>query len=401
MVSFDIYSKYKKTRARSGIFQNEERKIITPQLAIVATEGEIKGIPKDYYEALNIPYSIVNTFHIDTKDILLKIEAVNGIHNFSKLNNIVASDSGGFQVFSLGFGKAHGVGKMGIFPDEKSNTKSQQSKSEKENHNTDSDNPLIITDNDVTFEFNGAKVTLNPEKSMDIEHRIGADIMFAFDECTSPLNSKEYTAEALERTHAWLQRSIIAHKDFADKQALFGIIQGGEYEDLRKQSAQFLAQQDVPGFGIGGSLGKSKDDMHNILDWVIPYLPEEKPKHLLGIGQVRDIFEGVERGVDLFDCVIPTREGRHKLIFTKHGKISIRKIRQNHDLMNTDPKSILGQEKVTYAQLAQWFTLRDPRAFLYATIYNIEFYLTLMREIQESIAMGSFEALKNDYYKFY
>ena len=398
---FDFTIQNRLNKMRSGIFETPHGKLETPQLAIVATEGEIKGIPKDYYEALNIPYSIVNTFHIDTKDILPKIEAVNGIHNFSKLNNIVASDSGGFQVFSLGFGKAHGVGKMGIFPNEKSKVESRKSESENNHINSDSDNPLIITDNDVTFEFNGAKVTLNPEKSMDIEHRIGADIMFAFDECTSPLNSKEYTAEALERTHAWLQRCIIAHKDFADKQALFGIIQGGEYEDLRKQSALFLGQQDVPGFGIGGSLGKSKEDMHNILDWVIPNLPEEKPKHLLGIGQVRDIFEGVERGVDLFDCVIPTREGRHKLIFTKHGKISIRKIRQNHDLMNTDPKSILGQEKVTYAQLAQWFTLRDPRAFLYATIYNIEFYLTLMREIQESIAMGSFEALKNDYYKFY
>lgn len=241
-------------------------------------------------------------------------------------DKIIATDSGGFQVFSLGFGKSHGVGKIaGIFPEEKTNINNTQ---DIKNDHYDKYNPLKITDDGVTFVYDNKEIILTPEISMNIQHRIGADIIFAFDECTSPLNSKKYTEEALDRTHYWINRCISYHnnskttknnllprRDLQNnhnnisiqssshlknnilpfsttqkQQALFGIIQGGAYSDLRKKSTRYFAQLDVPGYGIGGSLGKTKEEMYQILNWVIPYLPENKPRHLLGIGHIKDIF---------------------------------------------------------------------------------------------------------------
>lgn len=389
MFEFKILHRQKKTLARTGEFYTPHGILKTPELAIVATNGEIKGVPELLLPSTPIQYIIVNTFHIYTKHILEKIEEKGGIHNYSGYKKIAASDSGGFQVFSLGFGKSHGVGKIGgMFPG-------------KDVKESDQENPLIITDDGVTFRFNDQPIVLNPEISMDIQHRIGADIMFAFDECTSPLNTKVYHANSLKRTHDWLLRSIAAHKDHTDKQALFAIVQGAYYEDLRYEASNFLAKQDVPGFGIGGTLGKTKADMLRVLEWSIPYLPEEKPKHLLGIGQVWDIFEGVERGVDLFDCVIPTREARHKVVYTKKGKINIRKMKSVEEIIEPDCQCDGCKKGITYAELARLFSIRDPKAFFYATIHNIYFFTNLMKEIREAIAENRFFELKQQYYQYY
>lgn len=356
----------------------------------MATEGVIKSVPKEIYDRLSLRYSIVNTFHIFTKDILPNIEKSGGIHRYAGMENVtLASDSGGFQVFSLGFGKAHQVGKVGgFFPG-------------KEHEITDENNPIKIDDTGVEFSFDNKPITLNPENSMDIQHRIGADIIFAFDECTSPLNTKDYTAKALGRTHAWILRCIEAHKGHEKNQALFAIVQGGFFEDLRKQSASYMAALDVPGFGIGGSLGQTKDDMYNILDWTLPILPENKPRHLLGIGQIRDIFEAVERGIDLFDCVIPTREARHKVLYTTEGKIAVRKMRKVETIFDKDCFCPACSNGVTYATLAQLFTDRDPQAYYYATVHNIVFFGRLMKEMREAIPAGTFANLKNKYLSIY
>ncbi len=394
MFSFNIESKLKNTFARTGTFQTNFHNLETPELAIVATEGEFKAIPKEYWKELPCKYVIVNTFHISTKKprgaegdatILERIDNVNGIHAYMDLKDrTIASDSGGFQVFSLGFGKAHQVGKIGgMFPG-------------KEVQDHDQDNPVVIDDDGVTFEFDNKKIHLNPEKSMDIQHKIGADVMFAFDECTSPLNSKSYTTEALKRTYAWLDRCIEAHRDHASKQALFAIVQGGAYEDLRKEAAQIIGSKDVPGFGIGGSLGKTKEDMYQILEWIMPRMPDGKPRHLLGIGSVKDIFEGVERGIDLFDCVIPTREARHRVLYTSQGRLSLRKMKSVNEVLDPTCYCFACRDNVTYKDLWQLFVKRDPKATFYASSHNIWFFSDLMKRIRESIQEGTFFKLKEE-----
>ncbi|HRN69947.1 MAG TPA: tRNA guanosine(34) transglycosylase Tgt [Candidatus Woesebacteria bacterium] len=394
MFSFSIQSKLKNTLARVGTFETPYSSLQMPELAIVATEGEFKAIPKEYWQELPCKYVIVNTFHISTKKprdaenpatILERIDEVSGIHSYMNLKDrTIASDSGGFQVFSLGFGKAHQVGKIGgMFPGQ-----------DVEHH--DQNNPVVINNDGVTFEFDNRKIHLNPEKSMDIQHKIGADIMFAFDECTSPLNSKEYTKEALQRTYAWLDRCIEAHKGHEQTQALFAIVQGGAYEDLRKEAATIIGSKDVPGFGIGGSLGKTKQDMYQILEWVMPILPEEKPKHLLGIGSVKDIFEGVERGIDLFDCVIPTREARHRQLYTSKGRLALRKMKTVQEVLDPTCSCFACRDKVTYAQLWQLFLQKDPKATCYASSHNIWFFSMLMERIRESIKNNTFFELKQE-----
>jgi len=236
---------------------------------------------------------------------------------------------------------------------------------------------------------------------MDLQHRIGSDIMMAFDECTSPLNSYEYTKKSMERTNRWLDRSIVAHKNFKEKQALFGIIQGGEYENLRKESARVVGKKEMPGFAIGGSFGDFKEALGTTVSWVTGILPEEKPRHLLGIGKIRDIFAAVEQGVDLLDCVIPTREARHRMLYTKHGRLYLRKLKHLDEPIEKNCSCLGCREKVTTSQLWSWFLKKDLRASTYTTLHNIQFYSDLMREIREGIEMGKFEESKEYYYKYY
>lgn len=405
MFEFTIQATDPHSRARTGEFSTHHGTLRTPQLAFVATEGAVKAIPPHLLLHTPIQYLIVNTFHIHTKGIGEKIDHLpNRIHEYANTPNdtIIASDSGGFQVFSLGFGKAHGVGKVaGMFPQERADPPISRTLN---GNNTDQDNPLTISNAGVDFWFNNQSWTLTPEKSMEIQHTIGSDIIFAFDECTSPLNSKKYTTQALQRTHDWLQRCITYESTVPkgkNNSALFGIVQGGAYEDLRKKSARYFARQEVPGYGIGGSLGKSKQDMYNILDWVVPLLPPHKPRHLLGIGQVRDIFEGVARGVDLFDCVIPTREARHKVLYTSKGKFPLRKVKTWDEPLEIDLKRYKIEEKITYVDLYNLFLKKDPSAYLYATLQNIHFFANLMTRIQHSIHAGTFAQLKEEMYRYY
>lgn len=431
MFQFKILNKYK--NSRTGIFHTPHGKLETPELAFVATEAEIKTIPKEILHQLPIQYMIVNTFHIWVKHILEKIQEQKGIHCYTGYSHVAASDSGGFQVFSMGFGKSHQVGKIGgMFPG-------------KNHQNNDENNPLLITEEGVEFEFNGKKILLTPEKSLEIQQKIGADIMFAFDECTSPLNSKGYTKIAMERTHRWVKRCLnyvtqnnkgggndsvpdraqqffqpVSTRFQRDEpvagckhgreanfrqnprfQALFAIVQGGYFQDLRKISAQYIAKLDVPGFGIGGSLGTTEDEVRDVIDWTIPYLPIEKPRHLLGIGKVKDLFDGVERGIDLFDCVIPTREARHKVIYTKRGKIPLRKMRQDKEILEKGCKCFACKEKISWQYLNELFTKKDSKAYFYATCHNVQFFSDLMKFIRQAINNGALPDLKEQYSNYF
>ena len=397
MFTFDITSRLDKIRARTGIFHTPHHDLETPELAIVATEAEIKAIPKNLWSKLPCKLLIVNTFHINKKSkngksILDDVQSTSGIHEYMNLNErTIESDSGGFQVFSLGFGKAHNIGKIGGFFPNKDITIKE----------SDTENPLKITDEGVTFTFDGREIHLNPEISMDLQHKIGADIMFAFDECSSPLNSKEYIRSSMQRTHRWLDRCITAHKSHEGKQALFGIVQGGEYEDLRRESAKIVSSKDVSGFGIGGSFGDFKEAMGKTLSWVIDELPDEKPRHLLGIGKIRDIFASVECGVDLFDCVIPTREARHRTLYTKRGRVNIKKMKTVSEAIDKNCQCFACRQKLTYAALWELFAKRDPLSTFYATAHNIWFFADFMKQIRESINNGSYFKLKETYSRCY
>ena len=391
MFSFDIISKLDNSRARTGVFHTPHHDLETPELAIVATDAEIRSIPKELWKELPCKYLIVNTYHTYTKKLATPIHNAGGIHRYMNLRKCaIATDSGGFQVLSLGFGLKHNIGKI-----------ARTHAKEEMFYKNDNENPLSISEDGVTFQFDGQALTFHPETSIDIQHQLGADIMFAFDECTSPLNSKEYIRSSMQRTHRWLDRCIAAHKSHKGKQALFGIVQGGEYEDLRRESAKIVSSKDVSGFGIGGSFGDFKEAMGKTLSWVIDVLPDEKPRHLLGIGKIRDIFASVEQGVDLFDCVIPTREARHRVLYTKKGRMNVRKMKTVSEVIDKNCQCFACRQKLTYSSLWELFAKRDPLSTFYATAHNIWFFADFMRQIRESINNGNYFKLKEEYSRYY
>lgn len=363
-MNFKIKKQYKK--ARIGILTTSHGKIKTPNLAFVATHGNIRLLSSKEQLAAKPELIITNTFHLWVNDKIKEIKKKGGIHNWSEWRGPIMTDSGGFQVFSLGWGRTHGVGKI----DNHCRVPRQQLSS----------NVVEITDNGVIFKYDGKKYKLTPEKSIKLQEDISADIIFTFDECTSPLHNFAYNKKSLEKTHKWAVESLAAHKK--KNQLLFGIVQGGVYEKLRKQSSKFIGSLDFDGFGIGGSFGEKQ--MGKVLDWVLSGLPEDKPKHLLGIGKIKDIFTAVEQGIDLFDCVVPTREARHGVLYTMAGKIDYRK----------KP----ARRRDEGAKLYNIYKKDKLKAMKLATIHNIKFYKKLFQKIRKEIMKGkSLSDLKKEY----
>jgi len=275
MSDFKIIAKDKK--ARSGIFKTAHGKLKTPNLAIVATHGKIKSLTKEEEKKANPDLVIANTFHLFVNGKVKEIKKAGSIQKWGKFKNPVMTDSGGFQVFSLGWGSVHNTGKIG------SGTVIKRKEA----------NPVLISEEGAVFTYDNKKFKLSPESSIKIQKNIGADIIFTFDECTSPFHSRTYTEKAMRRTHRWAVRSLeeFNRRPFSENQSLFGIIQGGIYEELRKKSSKFIGNLDFSGFGIGGSFGEKQ--MRKVLKWSLGGLPDEKPRHLLGIGRVNDIFIAV------------------------------------------------------------------------------------------------------------
>jgi len=381
---------------RTGVVKTKHGKFETPVFIPVATLATVRGLDGRDLKELKADVILANTYHLYLRPGDELIKKMGGLHKFMNYDKTIITDSGGFQVFSLGFGMEHGVGKIAdnIFLE---GLKNREFKGEKW---------AKVDDEGVTFKnpLTGKIVRLTPEKSMEIQSNLASDIIFAFDECTSPLSDKEYTEKALERTHKWLLRCL---EHYDRNQALFGIVQGGEYRDLRVKSAKFVADKDFAGFGIGGSLGKSKRDMLNILEWVVPLLPEEKPRHLLGIGAVEDIFNSVERGIDMFDCVAPTRWARrgHLYISPYEGGNKENKFRINiqNSRFKEDEKSIDEScncfvcKNYSRAYLRHLYTSEELTYFRLASYHNINFMLRLMEKIRDSIRNGYFTELKKEW----
>ena len=331
MFSFEILSK--DGDARTGRLVTPHGIIETPSFVAVGTLGSVTAMSVQDLREIGTQVVISNTYHLHLQPGEDLIRQMGGLHRFMGWDGPLMTDSGGFQIFSLGAAKEHGVGKIApIFPGGEDRGGHYGSKKGK---------PLVnIDETGATFisYLDGSRRHFTPEGVIGIQLKLGADIILVLDECTSPLHDYAYTKAAMERTHRWSERALKAFREDRDGlQALFGIVQGGAYRDLREESAAFISDRDFDGYAIGGSLGRSKEDMHRVLEWSIPLLQENRPRHLLGIGTVEDIFEIVKRGIDFFDCVAPTSLARTGTLFKK-GEARFRIHIRNEKYKNSPDK---------------------------------------------------------------
>jgi len=376
-VSFNIVKKDKHTWARAGIVHTPHGVIHTPYFFPVATKATVRTLDPNDLKEIGVEAVLANTYHLHLQPGEKIIEKIGGLHQFMGWSDPLVTDSGGFQVFSLGFGRDQGVGKiLKIFPQDSPEQKKKQPQY------------LKITERGVEFRspYNGDKLFLSPEVSIAIQEKLGADLIFAFDECTSPLADYVYTKRSLQRTHRWEERSLRAHR--RQDQALFGIIQGGRWKDLRKESARFIERLPFGGIGIGGSLGRSKRDMFKILDWVIPELKQVRPRHLLGIGWRKDIVESIARGIDLFDCVEPTRLARHGIALTRKRRMNLTLAKYSKDSKPIEKNcSCYACQNFSRAYLRHLFKAREMLGFRLLTIHN----LTVMEEFMDGLRRAILE----------
>ncbi len=378
---FRILKKAKNSRARLGLIETKNGVIHTPAFVPVATQATVKGLTVEQLNEIGPESVLCNTYHLYLRPGDKTVRKMGGLHQFMNWQKPIWTDSGGFQAFSLGAAISHKVSKIAnIFPDEGP----REHVSEKAV--PPAENFVKITEEGVRFRshLDGSFHLLTPERSMEIQKNLGADLIFAFDECTSPLHDYAYTKKSMERTHRWAKRSLDSYD--RKNQALFGIVQGGAYKDLRLQSAKFIGSIDFDGFGIGGSLGKSKKDMYKVLDWTASCLPEEKPKHLLGIGSEEDIWEAVKRGVDTFDCVAPTRIARNGSALLTKTSLNLKSGRYLQDKNPIDKKcGCYTCENYTRAYLSHLFKSHEMLGPILTTIHNLSFMERLMKKIRERI----------------
>jgi queuine tRNA-ribosyltransferase len=379
MFEFKILKKSKKSFARIGIIKTPHGTVITPSLVPVATQAVIKTLDSKEVEETKTQILICNTFHLHLKPGEKIIEEAGGLHEFMNWQKPLMTDSGGYQVFSLGFGFDFKIGKiLKTFPQEKKE-KIKRGESPKF---------LKITRDGVFFKspLDGKELFLGPKESMKIQKDLGADIIFAFDECTPPLANFDYAKEALKRTHYWAK---ICSKEKSEKQALFGIVQGSHFKKLRIESAKFINSLDFDGFGIGGDLGKNKKQLFKVLNWVIPILNENKPRHLLGIGYLEDIKEIVKYGIDLFDCTVPTHYARHGIAFSGGQKLNLKKSQFLKDKNPIDKKcTCFVCQNYRRNYISHLVRSDEITAKKLLTFHNLFYFNTFVEKIRKEIEKG-------------
>ncbi len=354
MFEFTITAKNK--RARTGIFTTPHGDLLTPVFAPVGTQATVKTLTPEQLKDINATLVLSNTYHLYLRPGDELVRDMGGLHQFMQWPRPMLTDSGGFQVFSL----------------------SQTRK---------------IDDDGVTFKshIDGSTHRFTPEKSIAIQENLGADIIMAFDECSDP-NDHAYTRLAMDRTHRWAERCVSV-KTRGD-QALFGIIQGGVQADLRAESAKFISSLDTPGIAIGGlSVGETKDEMHSMLDVMHPFLPANKPRYLMGVGTPEDLIDGVLRGIDIFDCVLPTRLARHHSAFASEGRLNLMNASFARDVHPIDETcDCYTCRTFTRAYLRHLIVAKELLAGTLISIHNLRALIRLMESIRGYIADGSFES---------
>lgn len=401
--SFEIIAKSQEAPlARAGVIHTPHGDVATPAFITVGTKATVKALTIEQVEEhVGAQCVLANTYHLYLEPGDDLVASHGGFAKMMGWNGPTFTDSGGFQVFSLGQALGHGVSKIA--------TSEEISKRETLEIEKESTHEKLakIDDDGVTFKsvHDGSEHRFTPEKSMQIQHNLGADMFFAFDECTSPLAPIEYQKIAIARTHAWAARSLAEHKRLGvsaatgKQQALFGVVQGGAYEDLRKESARVLGAMDFDGYGIGGSF--TKEDMATAVRWVNEILPENKPRHLLGIGEPIDILLGIEHGVDTFDCVAPTRIARNGALYTRDGRINITNAQYKNDLTPMSEDITWYTHKYTKAYLAHLFRSDEMLAATLASIHNLKFLTVLCEEARDHLIKGTFIEFKNAFIKRY
>jgi queuine tRNA-ribosyltransferase len=378
MINFSILKKSKKSHARIGILKTPHGEVETPAFVGVATNATIKALRSDEVLRTNTQLLISNTYHLHIapgEDVLKK---AGGLNQFMHWPRPTMTDSGGFQVFSLGFGRDLGVGKVGAFP----------GKLEKRIKENAQPNNVKITEEGVYFRspLSGEEMFLGPKESIRIQEKIGADIIFAFDECTPPGAMKSYIAMSCERTHRWAAACLRAKKS---DQALYGIVQGSGFKDLRQESARAVSAMNFDGFGVGGDLGESKIGTRNVLRWTLPLLDEKRPRHLLGIGHLEDIELIIKEGVDTFDCTVPTHYARRGVAFTSVGWVDFRKIALLKEKGPLDPKcDCLVCTTYRRDYIAHLIRANEITGAALITFHNLYFFNAYVAKIREKIKKG-------------
>ncbi len=380
MFEFQVHHTAAKSKARTGTLKTPHGEIKTPVFMPVGTKATVKTLSQEDLETLDAEIILANTYHLYLRPGEKLIKEMGGLHKWMQWNGPMLTDSGGFQVFSLAQEKD--------FKEEKTIKTS-----------------VKIDENGVTFKshLDGSKHYFTPEKAIQIQHDLGADIIMAFDECAPADSTKQYFKQAMQRTHNWLTRCDIEHKKLlktqTHDQALFGIVQGGLFADLRQESAKFVNDLDLPGNAIGGlSVGESKEDMSAMIEAVIPHLSEQKPRYLMGVGTPEDLLEAIDRGVDMFDCVHPTRIARHGCFWTESGRFAIRK-----EQFKLDEKPLQAGcqcqccKRYSRSYLRHLFIEKEILALRLISIHNLHFLLNLMTEIRKSIEQDTFQSFKKDF----
>jgi queuine tRNA-ribosyltransferase len=401
VIDFNIEKRAVASKARAGTLTTPHGVIRTPAFASVGTKANVKGVLPEHLVRLGAEVVLANTYHLYLQPGEKVVQEAGGLGKFMGWEGSTMTDSGGFQVFSLGaaFGKTISKFTKEDAPEEESMAVYDADIASQHGQ------LAVIDDEGVSFtsHLDGSLHRFTPERSVEIQHALGADIFFAFDECTSPTAPYEYQKEAMERTHRWADRSLKTHRqniEASKKQALFGIVQGGRYPDLRKESARTIAEMGFDGIGIGGSF--SKEDMREALAAAVNELPETLPKHFLGIGEPGDILEGIANGMDLFDCVAPTRIGRHGSIYTKRGIIHLTGEKFKNDFGPLDPEiSTPGTETFTRAYVAHLIRSKEMLGSVICSMHNIGFILALFKDARQAILDGRFEDFRADFIRDY
>jgi len=410
-LKFSIEKKIDGSLGRAGVLHTPHGTIETPAFVTVGTKATVKALTPEQVKDLGAQVVLANTYHLYLEPGHEKVAMMGGLHKMMNWNGPTMTDSGGFQVFSLGaaFGeKQTKIGKRGGEAETSAETAGTVAAASVQNsRHAETGTPgspqaklAKIDEEGVTFKSykDGSEHRFTPERSIEIQHAIGADMIFVFDECTSSSAPKEYQRAAWERTKRWAERCLTYHrsKDNSQRQGLFGIVQGGRFEDLRKESAKEIGEMDFDGYGIGGSF--DKEDMYTAVAWVNELLPEGKPRHLLGIGEPEDLFGAVENGCDLFDCVAPTRMARNGSLHTNDGRIAITNAKFRDDLGPIDQGcECYACKNYSRAYIAHLFRSEEMLAATLGSIHNLYFIVNLVKRMRQAIIDGNFPQMKAEF----
>ncbi|HHV19327.1 MAG TPA: tRNA guanosine(34) transglycosylase Tgt [Thermoanaerobacterales bacterium] len=363
-MKFDVLKKTAKTSARLGVLKTHHGSFNTPIFMPVGTQATVKTMTPDELKKIGAKIILSNTYHLYLRPGHELVREAGGLHKFMNWEGSILTDSGGFQVFSLG-------------------------------------DLREIKEEGVTFRshIDGSVHFIGPETSIEIQNALGADIIMAFDECIPYPATYEYVLESVKRTTRWAERCQKAHNNNKD-QTLFGIVQGGMYKDLRQKSALDLVSLEFNGYAIGGlSVGEPKKVMYEMLDYTVPLLPNDKPRYLMGVGAPDDLFEGVIRGIDMFDCVLPTRIARNGTVFTKNGKLVVRNAAYARDFSPLDPYcDCYACKNYMRAYIRHLINANEILGIRLTTIHNLHFLISLMKQIQKAIEGDYLMELKEEFF---